>query len=89
MRDNKKAERKPRAEVSKGVPKNIHGQGSGDSQQYQRGGSGSEGGFAQEESHGPERDLSKRGGGTGVRETEQRHNQPADRNTEAKKSKKK
>jgi hypothetical protein len=71
MRNPKKHARKPIAEVDKGAPKNIHGQGSGDSQQYQRGGSGSEGGFAEEESHGPHDDLSPRGGGIGKRETKQ------------------
>lgn len=37
---------------------------------HQRGGSGSEGGFPNEESYGSEGDLSPRGGGTGQRETE-------------------
>jgi hypothetical protein len=87
VRDDKKAERKPPAEVAKGEQKNIHGQGSGDSQQYQRGGSSSEGGFAEEESHGPDRDLTKRGGGTGARETEQRGNQAAAPKTKAKEAK--
>jgi hypothetical protein len=49
MRKAPRRARKPIAEVDKGAPKSIHGQGSGDSQQYQRGGSGSEGGFAEEE----------------------------------------
>jgi len=49
MGNPQKRAQEPIAEVEKGTPKNIHGQGSGDSQQHQRGGSGSEGGFAEEE----------------------------------------
>ena len=71
MGNPQKRAQKPIAEVEKGTPKNIHGQGSGDSQQHQRGGSGSEGGFAEEESHGPHHDLSTRGGGTGKRDTKE------------------
>lgn len=37
---------------------------------YQRGSSGSEGGFSNEESYGNQRDFSHRGGGTGIRDTE-------------------
>ena len=39
-------------------------------QTYQRGGSGSEGGSGEDQSYGPPRDLSDRGGGTGIRENE-------------------
>lgn len=39
-------------------------------QTYQRGGSGSEGGSSEDQSYGPARDLSERGGGTGIRENE-------------------
>jgi osmotically-inducible protein OsmY len=41
-----------------------------DYQTYQRGGSGSEGGYSREQSYGGEHELSGRGGGTGIRETE-------------------
>ncbi len=76
MADEKKIERKPLAETSKGEPKDIHGQGTGTPEQHQRGGSGSEGGFATEESHGHTGDLTSRGGGTGARETEHPDKQP-------------
>jgi hypothetical protein len=78
MADEKNVERKPEAETSKGEPKDIHGQGTGGTEQYQRGGSGSEGGFATEASHGHTGDLTSRGGGTGARETEQPDKQPPD-----------
>ena len=76
MADEKKSERKPLAETSKGEPKDIHGQGTGGTEQHQRGGSGSEGGFATEESHGSVEDLTSRGGGTGARETEHTNKEP-------------
>ena len=68
MADDNNPKRKPLAETAKGEPKDIHAQGTGATEQYQRGGSGSEGGFATDESHGHVDDLSSRGGGTGERE---------------------
>ncbi len=69
MPKEKNTTRKPLAEISKETPKNIPGQGTGDSEQYQRGGSGSEGGFAHEESHGPDPEQPTGGSGAGGRET--------------------
>lgn len=72
-------ERGPEVERKKPAPPGVAGQGSGEHEQYQRGGSGSEGGSADEESHGSEHGLTERGGGTGIRETEHWGNKPRDR----------
>lgn len=55
-----------------------YGQGRGTSEHYQRGGSGSEGGYSSERSHGSSRGFTERGGGTGLRDDEDW----ADRNRE-------